>query len=163
MGYSVLLSNYRRYFKVANYLATFTRESIVIALGLPSLVVRTRLSAELFRMPTMMQATPWNVSPLAEVCSAQSCPCECGVIYSLVLQVISGEVVSLKVELLAGAVQGEALQGPRWRHPGGFWAPAEIRPQNLCLPHLGRQDWQGHHSRERPGVLVPHLASWHTQ
>ena len=39
MGYSVLLSNYRRYFKVANYLATFTRESIVIALGLPSLVV----------------------------------------------------------------------------------------------------------------------------
>ena len=41
MGYSVLLSNYRRYFKVANYLATFTRESIVIALGLPSLVVRT--------------------------------------------------------------------------------------------------------------------------
>ncbi|CAL5223766.1 g6330 [Coccomyxa viridis] len=38
MGYSVLLSNYRRYFKVANYLATFTRESIVIALGLPSLV-----------------------------------------------------------------------------------------------------------------------------
>lgn len=44
MGYSVLLSNYRRYFKVANYLATFTRESIVIALGLPSLVVRTPLS-----------------------------------------------------------------------------------------------------------------------
>ena len=43
MGYSVLLSNYRRYFKVANYLATFTRESIVIALGLPGLVVGTHL------------------------------------------------------------------------------------------------------------------------
>ena len=43
MGYSVLLSNYRRYFKVANYLATFTRESIVIALGLPSLVVGSHL------------------------------------------------------------------------------------------------------------------------
>ena len=40
MGYSVLLSNYRRYFKLATYLATFTRESIVIAMGLPSLIVR---------------------------------------------------------------------------------------------------------------------------
>lgn len=40
MGYSVLLSNYRRYFKLAAYLSTFTKESIVIALGLPSLVVR---------------------------------------------------------------------------------------------------------------------------
>ncbi len=40
MGYSVLLSNYRRYFKLASYLATFTRESIVIAIGLPSLIVR---------------------------------------------------------------------------------------------------------------------------
>jgi hypothetical protein len=48
MGYSVLLSNYRRYFKVANYLATFTRESIVIALGLPSLVVRTTCSVCVF-------------------------------------------------------------------------------------------------------------------
>ncbi|CAL8463537.1 g3071 [Coccomyxa elongata] len=38
MGYSVLLSNYRRYFKLATYLATFTRESIVIAMGLPSLI-----------------------------------------------------------------------------------------------------------------------------
>ncbi|KAK9837499.1 hypothetical protein WJX81_007020 [Elliptochloris bilobata] len=38
MGYSVLLSNYRRYFKLAAYLSTFTKESIVIALGLPSLV-----------------------------------------------------------------------------------------------------------------------------
>ena len=37
MGYSVLLSNYRRYFKLASYLATFTREPIVIAMGLPSL------------------------------------------------------------------------------------------------------------------------------
>ena len=41
MGYSVLLSNYRRYFKLAAYLSTFTKESIVIALGLPSLVVRS--------------------------------------------------------------------------------------------------------------------------
>lgn len=40
MGYSVLLSNYRRYFKLATYLATFSRESIVIAIGLPSLIVR---------------------------------------------------------------------------------------------------------------------------
>ena len=43
MGYSVLLSNYRRYFKLAAYLSTFTKESIVIALGLPSLVVRPAL------------------------------------------------------------------------------------------------------------------------
>jgi hypothetical protein len=41
MGYSVLLSNYRRYFKLAGYLATFTRESIVIAMGLPSLQARS--------------------------------------------------------------------------------------------------------------------------
>ena len=40
MGYSVLLSNYRRYFKLASYLATHTRESIVIAMGLPSLEAR---------------------------------------------------------------------------------------------------------------------------
>ncbi|KAK9815358.1 hypothetical protein WJX72_002256 [[Myrmecia] bisecta] len=37
MGYSVLLSNYRRYFKLAAYLSTFTKESIVIAMGTPSL------------------------------------------------------------------------------------------------------------------------------
>jgi hypothetical protein len=39
MGYSVLLSNYRRYFKLAAYLSTFTHESIVIAMGAPSLQV----------------------------------------------------------------------------------------------------------------------------
>ena len=40
MGYSVLLSNYRRYFKLASYLATHTREPIVIAMGMPSLEAR---------------------------------------------------------------------------------------------------------------------------
>lgn len=48
MGYSVLLSNYRRYFKLATYLATFTRESIVIAIGLPSLIVRMLLPRLLY-------------------------------------------------------------------------------------------------------------------
>jgi hypothetical protein len=42
MGYSVLLSNYRRYFKLAAYLSTFTHESIVIAMGAPSLQVNPR-------------------------------------------------------------------------------------------------------------------------
>ena len=37
MGYSVLISNMQRYFECAAYLSTFTRESIVIALGVPSL------------------------------------------------------------------------------------------------------------------------------
>ena len=73
MGYSVLLSNYRRYFKVANYLATFTRESIVIALGLPSLVVRTPLSRP-STLLTLMQTTPWDVCPLAEVCLFRTVP-----------------------------------------------------------------------------------------
>ena len=41
-GYSVLLSNYRRYFSLAGYLSTFTRESIVIAMGIPSLAVSGR-------------------------------------------------------------------------------------------------------------------------
>ena len=39
MGYSVLISNMQRYFECAAYLSTFTRESIVIALGVPSLQV----------------------------------------------------------------------------------------------------------------------------
>ena len=38
----MLLSNYRRYFSLAGYLSTFTRESIVIAMGIPSLQVSRR-------------------------------------------------------------------------------------------------------------------------
>ncbi len=45
-GYSVLLSNYRRYFSLAGYLSTFTRESIVIAMGIPSLAVSCRAACE---------------------------------------------------------------------------------------------------------------------
>jgi len=37
MGYTVLLSSFRRYFKLAGYLSTHTTESIVIAMGVPSL------------------------------------------------------------------------------------------------------------------------------
>lgn len=40
MGYSVLLSNYRRYFSLASYLSTFSKESIVISMGIPSVRVR---------------------------------------------------------------------------------------------------------------------------
>ena len=39
MGYSVLLSNYRRYFSLASYLSTFSKESIVISMGIPSVRV----------------------------------------------------------------------------------------------------------------------------
>lgn len=35
--YTVLLSSFRRYFKLASYLSTHTAESIVIAMGVPSL------------------------------------------------------------------------------------------------------------------------------
>jgi hypothetical protein len=44
LGYSVLLSNYRRYFKLAAYLSTFTQEPIVIAMGVPSLKVAPTVS-----------------------------------------------------------------------------------------------------------------------
>lgn len=37
--YTVLLSNFRRYFKLASYISTHTTESIVIAMGVPSLRV----------------------------------------------------------------------------------------------------------------------------
>ena len=37
MGYTVMISNYRRYFKLAAYLSTFTQEPIVIAMGVPTL------------------------------------------------------------------------------------------------------------------------------
>jgi hypothetical protein len=37
MGYTVLLSNFRRYFKLASYISTHTNQSIVIAMGVPSL------------------------------------------------------------------------------------------------------------------------------
>ena len=39
MGYTVLVSNFRRYFKLASYVSTFTDRSIVIAMGIPSLKV----------------------------------------------------------------------------------------------------------------------------
>ena len=34
-------SNFKRYFKVAAYLGRFTRETVVIAMGIPSLKART--------------------------------------------------------------------------------------------------------------------------
>lgn len=37
MGYTVMISNYSRYFKLAAYLSTFTQEPIVIAMGVPTL------------------------------------------------------------------------------------------------------------------------------
>lgn len=39
--YTVLLSNFRRYFKLASYISTHTNQSIVIAMGVPSLRVST--------------------------------------------------------------------------------------------------------------------------
>ena len=39
MGYSVLLSNFRRYFKLAGYLSRYTHQTIVIAMGMPGLKV----------------------------------------------------------------------------------------------------------------------------
>ena len=40
MGYSVMLSNFRRFFSLAAYISVFTRQSIVLAMGIPSLAVR---------------------------------------------------------------------------------------------------------------------------
>ena len=40
--YTVLLSNFRRYFKLASYISTHTNQSIVIAMGVPSLRVRAQ-------------------------------------------------------------------------------------------------------------------------
>lgn len=69
MGYSVLLSNYRRYFKLASYLATFSRESIVIAMGLPSLIVRALY-------PDVCIC--WHVWAYALACKrAVTCLCQC--------------------------------------------------------------------------------------
>lgn len=45
MGYSVLLSNYSRYFSLASYLSTFTKQSIVISMGIPSVRVGGILSS----------------------------------------------------------------------------------------------------------------------
>ena len=44
MGYSVLLSNYSRYFSLASYLSTFSQQSIVISMGIPSVRVRAHSS-----------------------------------------------------------------------------------------------------------------------
>ena len=46
--YTVLLSNFRRYFKLASYISTHTNQSIVIAMGVPSL----RVGASFVRMHT---------------------------------------------------------------------------------------------------------------
>ena len=51
MGYSVLLSNYRRYFSLASYLSTFSKESIVISMGIPS--VRVRSLSDLRVLPAL--------------------------------------------------------------------------------------------------------------
>ena len=40
LGYIVMVSNQGRYFRLASYLASFTRKSIVIAMGIPALKVR---------------------------------------------------------------------------------------------------------------------------
>lgn len=42
LRYTVLLSNFRRYFKLASYISTHTNQSIVIAMGVPSLRVTAR-------------------------------------------------------------------------------------------------------------------------
>ena len=44
----MLLSNFRRYFKLASYISTHTNQSIVIAMGVPSL----RVGASFVRMHT---------------------------------------------------------------------------------------------------------------
>ena len=49
MGYSVLLSNYRRYFSLASYLSTFSKESIVISMGIPSVRVSACVSSAALR------------------------------------------------------------------------------------------------------------------
>jgi hypothetical protein len=68
--YTVLLSNFRRYFKLASYISTHTNQSIVIAMGVPSL----RVSAVFRRVqdcqhvykwckrcsPAMLSDTDWN-------------------------------------------------------------------------------------------------------
>ena len=43
MGYSVMLSNFRRFFSLAAYVSVFTRQSIVLAMGIPSLKARLSL------------------------------------------------------------------------------------------------------------------------
>lgn len=47
MGYSVMLSNFRRFFSLAAYISVFTHESIVLAMGIPSLTVRPPLPSRL--------------------------------------------------------------------------------------------------------------------
>lgn len=49
MGYSVLLSNYSRYFSLASYLSTFTQQSIVISMGIPSVRVCATLAQQIIR------------------------------------------------------------------------------------------------------------------
>lgn len=40
LGYTVMVSNQGRYFRLADYLSSFTQKSIVIAMGIPALRVR---------------------------------------------------------------------------------------------------------------------------
>lgn len=39
MGYSVMLSSFRRFFALAAYISNFTKQSLVLAMGIPSLQV----------------------------------------------------------------------------------------------------------------------------
>ena len=53
-------SNFRRYFKVAAYLAKFTQETVVIAMGIPSLKVGASIWARLC-MDMHSQPRRWRV------------------------------------------------------------------------------------------------------
>ena len=57
MGYSVLLSNYRRYFSLASYLSTFSKESIVISMGIPSVRVRAPAPAPVLTLQSCFSHT----------------------------------------------------------------------------------------------------------
>ena len=70
MGYSVLLSNYSRYFSLASYLSTFTKQSIVISMGIPSVRVGFIQSWSTMRMHT--EACPFVECFMLDVCSRQT-------------------------------------------------------------------------------------------
>ena len=57
MGYSVLLSNYRRYFSLASYLSTFSKESIVISMGIPSVMVSACVNSPDLVLSRLSQAS----------------------------------------------------------------------------------------------------------
>lgn len=69
MGYSVLLSNYRRYFSLASYLSTFSKESIVISMGIPSVRVSQLLpSKQSWMVRCELQAHTCTSSPMVVIC-----------------------------------------------------------------------------------------------